>query len=396
MKRQHLYERAQRRVDLTARRMVTALLTDVPFYQQLPPEQLEGEMLEICRDNLRLFFASLLEHRVPTQEELNRPSLSAARQAQARVPLEVVLTAYHVGGQLSWAELVNEAEPDETAELLDAAHRLQIYVQTVTGTVAAAYLQERQDMFGEERGLGRSLASALLSGDPAHALAARLDVNLDQAWSVLALRFAERPDETSPGPAASLATRRKLCRVQSRLEKVSGGPVIGLLGSTGGPVFLPTSAVAGQDWQGLVQALQSAVGVPVLAALCGDEGVGLTEASQCALDVLDLVSRLGYPPGLYTLEDVLFEYQMTRPGRASGGLKMLVDAVAHQPDLFLTLETYLAANAQRGIAASRLHVHVNTVDYRLKRIATLTGHDPTTTSGLQLLAAAMIVRRWSL
>jgi sugar diacid utilization regulator len=40
-------------------------------------------------------------------------------------------------------------------------------------------------------------------------------------------------------------------------------------------------------------------------------------------------------------------------------------------------------------------VHPNTLDYRLKRIVELTGLEPATTSGLQLLAAASLTRRLS-
>jgi sugar diacid utilization regulator len=40
-----------------------------------------------------------------------------------------------------------------------------------------------------------------------------------------------------------------------------------------------------------------------------------------------------------------------------------------------------------------LHVHPNTLDYRLKRIVGLTGLEPASTAGLQLLAAAAMARR---
>ena len=43
--------------------------------------------------------------------------------------------------------------------------------------------------------------------------------------------------------------------------------------------------------------------------------------------------------------------------------------------------------------AAALHVHPNTLDYRLRRIVELTGLDPSTTRGLQLLGAALASRR---
>ena len=49
--------------------------------------------------------------------------------------------------------------------------------------------------------------------------------------------------------------------------------------------------------------------------------------------------------------------------------------------------------AHRRRTAQALGVHANTVDNRLDRVAALTGLDPRTTRGLQLLGAALVVRR---
>jgi DNA-binding PucR family transcriptional regulator len=59
----------------------------------------------------------------------------------------------------------------------------------------------------------------------------------------------------------------------------------------------------------------------------------------------------------------------------------------HGADLLLTLEAYFAAGASPKETASRLHVHRNTVLYRLQRIVEISGHrldDPSTCLSLQL------------
>jgi DNA-binding PucR family transcriptional regulator len=63
------------------------------------------------------------------------------------------------------------------------------------------------------------------------------------------------------------------------------------------------------------------------------------------------------------------------------------------PDLTVTLETYLAHDLDRRRAAAALHVHPNTLDYRLRRIIELIGIDPSTARGLQLIGAALAARR---
>jgi sugar diacid utilization regulator len=92
---------------------------------------------------------------------------------------------------------------------------------------------------------------------------------------------------------------------------------------------------------------------------------------------------------------VLLEYQLTRPSEAPTGLAALLEPLERNPDLLLTLDTYLAENLDRRRTAAALHVHPNTLDYRLKRIVGLTGLEPASTSGLQLLAAASMARRLS-
>jgi sugar diacid utilization regulator len=384
-----LYERVRRRVPVLARRMVEAFLVEVPFYGRLPREQLDGEILAICADNLRVFFATLAEDRPPTPEELAEPRSSAARRAQERVPLDAVLTAYHVGGRIGWAELVAQARPDETAELVAAADGVQRYLQVVTGVVATAYLEEQQAISGEERDARRALVTALLSGENADPLAARLGVSLAASWTVLALALAEHPDERAADVTGAVAGRRKVRRVQTRLDAVAGGPVLGSLDATGGVVLLPSAVDAA-----LVRALTEAAGAPVRAgAATAATRDGLAAAGAQAREVLRLAERLGRPPGLYVLADVLLEYQLTRPSEALPLLATLLEPLDRNPDLLRTVETYLGADLDRRRTAAALHVHPNTLDYRLKRVVDLTGLDPATTDGLLLLGAAVVARR---
>jgi DNA-binding PucR family transcriptional regulator len=47
-----------------------------------------------------------------------------------------------------------------------------------------------------------------------------------------------------------------------------------------------------------------------------------------------------------------------------------------------TIRAFSQADLNVARAAQRIHVHPNTVRYRLERIATTTGHDPRTFAGL--------------
>src|SRR3954468_16026146 len=191
-----LYQRVERTVPRLARKMIETFVAEIPLYSLLPREQLEGEILSITEQNLRLFFRALRSGESLTSAELNEVRLSAARRAEERAPLDAVLTAYHVGARIGWLALVEEHTPDEVDALLAAGARVLAYTQQVTAAVAAAYLDEKQTIFGEERDAARLLASALLSGEPAEALATRLGVAIAPAYVVVALRMTPHPDES--------------------------------------------------------------------------------------------------------------------------------------------------------------------------------------------------------
>ena len=383
-----------------ARRMIERFVEEIPLYRLLPREQLEGEILAITTANLRLFFAGLREARLLTTDELAEVRLSAARRAEERVPLDAVLTAYHVGGRIGWQALVDDARPDETGALVAAGERVLLYVQQVTAAVAAAYLEEQQTIYGEERDARRSLASALLTGEPAEALAGRLGTSIAPAFLVVALRVGLHADESEKGVGGAIASRRKVRRLHGALDDFAGEPVLALLEPNGGSALVPSTpesvrATAGRLPE-LVRRLQESVGASVLAGAAEAIGAAdIARANAQALDVVRLARRLDWPAGGYLLRDVLLEYQLTRPSDALVELCRLLDPIDRNPDLPHTLEVYLANDLDRRRTAAALHVHPNTLDYRLRRIVDLTGLDPSTSRGLQLLGAAIAARRLS-
>lgn len=393
-----LYRRVERLVPRLARRMTDAFVEEVPLYALLPREQLEGEILDITEANLRLFFASLRTGEPLPAVKLGEIRTSAARRAEERVPLDAVLTAYHVGGRIGWQALREEAQPDEQDALLRAAERLLTYVQQVTAEVAAAYLEEQQTIYGEERDTHRAFASALLSGEPADTLAARLGVQIASAYLIVDLRVGPHPDEADRGVGGAVAARRKVRRVQAALDEWAGQPVVGLLEAAGGALLFPaepeTVSSLAQQMPDIVELVTKSAGAEVIAGGAVAHGAAdITRAALQARDVVRLALQLGRSPGGYLLRDVLLEYQLTRPSDAQAELAALLDPLDRNPDLPHTLETYLAQDLDRRRTAAALHVHPNTLDYRVRRIIDLTGLDPSTARGLQLLGAAVAARR---
>ncbi|WNV85392.1 helix-turn-helix domain-containing protein [Umezawaea sp. Da 62-37] len=76
----------------------------------------------------------------------------------------------------------------------------------------------------------------------------------------------------------------------------------------------------------------------------------------------------------------------------SSTMTALLDPLADHQEFIHTLYLYLAFDRDRQRVARHLAVHARTVDYRLRRIAALTGLHPQTVSGAGKLLAALISR----
>jgi hypothetical protein len=387
--------RVAARVDLLADRMVEAFVAEIPVYAHLPREQLEGEIRQICRYNLQILLRALSEDELPGEQELLTVRQSAARRAEERVPLETVLTAYQVGSKIAWEAFCTEARPEEVGGLLEASRLVIATTQVVSGAVAAAYLEQRQAIHDEDREARRILAETLLEGAPADQLAERAGHPLATGYDVLAVRVESSLDERDEDVESAVAARRKLRRMEQSLSDDAGHELLGVLAPGGGLVLLPLTEVEGRAArvEATVTRLAKAAGAPVLAAVATGRDLGhVPSAAAEARRVLRLADRIDAPPGVYTLDDVLLEYVLASAGEVGQRLADVLVPLESGPELVRTLATWFATDFSRGRAAAALHIHPNTLDYRLARVAELTGHSVGTGRGILVLGTALILR----
>ncbi|MDX8056159.1 helix-turn-helix domain-containing protein [Lentzea sp. BCCO 10_0798] len=109
-----------------------------------------------------------------------------------------------------------------------------------------------------------------------------------------------------------------------------------------------------------------------------------------AAEVLRLVMAGRRPCGAYTMLDVLVEYAVVQDEAVAAQLAAMIRPLRGHAVLWETLMALIDADYQRNKTARNLFVHRSTLDYRLQRIAAVTGCDPTTGRGAQLLTAALI------
>ncbi len=395
---QRVHERLTREEPELIERVLTRIQADVADYRRLPVEELAGDIARITRQAVRAFARSLREDRQLNDAELRQIGASAVRRAEEGFPLEAVLSAYHVGAREIFAVGSADAGRADVADLLDVADRVLAFVGTVTGAVTRGYLEELRTKVGQEHTARRTLLSVLADGGPVDVVARSAGITLPARYLVLSVELGPHADEASPGVDADIAIRRKLRRFLAAFERSCGDGVLASLDGPGGLVLLPLAGrlSAVSEWGSLLDAAGRAAGVDVLAAADTATPPEVRLVAGRTGEVLDVLRWFGRPPGLYRLDDVLVEYQLTRPGEARDRLAAALVPLDAHPELVETLSTYLELDTNRRRTAARLHVHPNTVDYRLRRVRDLTDIDPLHPAGLPRIIAALAARRASL
>ena len=385
-----LPDRVEQRVEALADAMVQQFVMAIPTYATLPQEQLEGEIHGIIVANLSTLMTCLREDRGPTDAELAPFRASAARRAEERVPLPAILAAYVSGARLGWRALREEATPAELDGLHDQVPLVLEYLGAVTATVTAAWTEEQQAIVGEERDARRALTEALLTGQQAGGgLVERAGIEPADRYRALAIHISRSADERRHDVSGPVAGRRKVRRVVQALERWADGPVLTLLEAGGGAAVLPDADI--MEVHGVISAAASAevwIAYSDLVRL-----PALPEAWTEVREVRRLVRGLRRPPGAYGIADVVLEYSLTSDPAVVQRLQRALAPLSGRADLLETLDAWYAHDFDRRATATALTIHPNTLDYRLRRIGVLVGHDVASATGMQLLGAALIARR---
>ncbi|SDE36151.1 PucR C-terminal helix-turn-helix domain-containing protein [Rhodococcus tukisamuensis] len=393
---------AQRTHSLVAE-TVRVVRTDVPFYRSLPEEAIRNDVTAIVRRNLELFIAMLRTAREPTPSEVADLRVSAGHRAEELVPLAEILHAYHLGVQQWWASIAGLAGGGDGPALARAGQLLHTYLLAATSAVVAGYGSDHAPP-SEDDGARRALLMALSSGaDPAGA-ADRVGLTLARLYWVVALHVDPHPDEAAAGVDTAVAERRKVRRLQRELDNVGRDKALCAVTSSGGTVLIPIvdSEPTEGNWSDSPQYvalrrnlldLERVIGAAVVTAVSAAAPTRIPGALVEAREVLEVARRHGHRTGLFRLQDVPVEYQLSRPSAAHAVLADLLSPLGSHESVLRTLEAYVDAGYDRAAAATALHVHPNTVAYRLRKLATLTGLDVSSPRDLVRVTAALAARR---
>jgi hypothetical protein len=274
------------------------------------------------------------------------------------MPLEDLLHAYRLGSRISWSALEDAARPRERPSLLHGTELLLDYIDQVSAAVSHAYLAERQHLVSEEERQLRNLLDALVGGG---ALPAELHGLAEQVGLPLTDRYRPFASAVHGAPARRHSELASALRDRGVLALTEGVRVAGLA-----PDGDPGSMAALGD------------GDVVVALAPPTQRADLATALDDMRRLADLGRRLGRT-GIVAVDELLPELLLDSAPRVAEVLRQRVlgplqDGPARRTaDLVNTLSVYLDSSLDRRSAAQRLHVHPNTLDYRLRQVHELTG-----------------------
>lgn len=378
-----------------SRRVLARLLEELPVYAALPGEEVAGDIAAIVQHSVRLFADAVEGRRIPADAELAEQRQSAQRRAEEGVPLDAILAAYQLGISMVWSQVSSGVGPQDHADLREVLDLLLGLQRRLLCAVSESYLAARRVIDSEEHNGRHALMAALLSGaepDGTAPVASR--------YAVLTLALQRHPDEDAAAGALAavdgVAARRKVRRVREVLDGFAEQPCLTAFQADRGTALMPLDDGAVPDHlrlRALICDAATAAGAPVTAAVAVADAAGVPAAATRTAEIVDLVRATGRPPGLYRLADVLLDYQLSRPSPALPALAARLEPLTPKPELLATLRTYLELGRDRRAAAAALHVHPNTVDYRLRRISELTGLSANRAEDLGDLHASLVARQ---
>jgi hypothetical protein len=289
------------------------------------------------------------------------------------MPIEDLLHAYRLGSRIGWHALEEAALPDERSSLLHGAEILLDYIDRVSAAVSQAYLEERQHLVSEEERQLRNLLDALVDGGTLPAelrgLAEQVGLPLGDCYRPFAAAVHGAPARRHSELASALRGRGVLALTE-------GVRVAGLA---------PDDDAASMP----------ELGADVVVALApSTPRANLASALDDVRLLADLGRRLGRT-GIVAVDELLPELLLASAPRVANALTQRVigpleaDRPQRTADLVETLSVYLESGLDRRSAAKRLHVHPNTLDYRLRQVHELTTLDVHRPGDLVLVVLAL-------
>ncbi|MGI9093824.1 MAG: PucR family transcriptional regulator [Mycobacteriales bacterium] len=350
----------------------------LPWFRALPPDQRSWITL-VAQAGVAEFVQWLRQPSDPTSAigifGTAPPELARAVSLQQTVEL-VRVTVDVVESRVGTL-----AAPGEEAELRDAVLR---YSREVAFAAAQVYAGVAESRGAWDARMEALVVDALLRGEPDDALPGRAATLGWAATTDVAVTIGSAP---GGDPEAVLDAVHRAAR---------GAGVAVLAGVHGDRLVVVAGRLTGADVRDALRPLIPEFGRgPVVIGGTAPDLAGAARSARVALSGLRAAAGWPAAPRPALAEELL-------PERALGGdddarTELIRDVVgplmAAGGPLLDTVSAYFDAGRSLEATARALFVHPNTVRYRLRRVADLTGHSPTRGRDAFTLQVGMVLAR---
>jgi PucR C-terminal helix-turn-helix domain/GGDEF-like domain len=377
---------------------VDAIRTQIPSYVGLDDPAFLSDMWDHVHQHNDALIRSLARQSPLTPEELLFIRPVATRRV-GRIPLGDFMRAFRLYNEVFWEEVLKAATDDETrAAALSTVAIVIGYINVAASLASEAYVEAESLLHAHGERLRRDLLEDLLDGrppPPGPKLGAAREAGLEPARPCLliAARAVDAvPDEHALRSAAASLARAQGAAVQP-LTVVRQDEIV---------IVAPGERIEAEALARDLSAIQTRLAEQGVALAIGVSTIqpSLENLPTAYGEACEAVERLQATGGVLALPTLRAFESLTLFGHETAGrlvspeIRRFVDEdVAAGGLLTTTLLEYVAADLNATVAAERLFVHVNTVRYRLRKIAERTECDLRRLSQvLDLLIAVHIAR----
>ncbi len=342
--------------------IIDAIRAEVPDYAR----PLEGPFGEGLRRGVEQALSRFLDLATRTDSgpdpgrqvyvDLGRGELRAGR------PLEALLAAYRLGARVAWRRLAaaGEAAGLEPRALYLLAESIFAYIDELSGESVEGYAMEQAAVAGAQQRRRRRLAALLVQDPPADATAIEAAA-IDAHWPLPATVAAVFTDEVDP----------------DRLALRLGANAIAADLATGACALVPDPDAPGRRAQlaAAFDGRRGALGPSVawsdarVSAARARAAFGLADEGTIGVSDGGLVVAGDHPVALLVNAD----RRLARDIAASALAPLAGETPASRERLSETLFAWLSERGRTEAVAATLHVHPQTVRYRLGRLRELYG-----------------------
>jgi sugar diacid utilization regulator len=376
---------------------IDAIRTQIPAYTRIDDPGFLSDMWAHVHQHNDALIRSLARQSPLTPEELLFIRPVATRRV-GRIPLGDFMSAFRLYNEVFWEAVLETVTDDETrAAALSMVAIIIRYINVAATTASAAYIEAESLLQAQGERLRRDLLEDLLDGRapaPGPKLAAAREAGLEPSEPsvVIAARAVRTPpDEHALRSAAASLARAQGAAVQP-LTVVRQDEIV---------VVAPAKVVDPAELAAALSAIQARLSEQGMTLAIGMSTVQpLEDVPVAYAEACEAVERLQEGGGILALPTLRAFESLTLFGHETAGrlvspeIRRFVEEDVESGGLLTTtLLEYVAADLNATVAAERMFVHVNTVRYRLRKIAERTGCDLRRLSEmLDLLIAVHIAR----